>query len=433
MKYLLGTLFVCGLSYAAQAADLMHSYQLAKQNDPQIRAAAASRMASYEARPQALAALLPNVSLSGEANVQDLDVSKSTSGAYDDNYDTNSLALNITQPLYRKDRSVILEQADDQVNKADADYLVAQQGLILRVAQAYFGVLSAQDDVGFAQTEKKAIAQQLEQAKERFDVGLVAITDVYETQARYDQAHASEISALNELGNAHEALREITQQVPDSLAVLQDGMQLVSPEPADINVWSQKARQNNAAIRAAILTSDLAYKNIQLKEAGHHPTLDFVGSLNRSRSDADFGSDTDTGYIGLQLALPIYSGGGVDSSVRQAHYEHQAATESLEQQRRAVERQVRDAYRGIQTSISRVQALQATQTSAQSALDATQAGFEAGTRTLVDVLNSQRDLYRAQRDYAQSRYGYVLNTLSLLQAAGTLSEQDLRQVNAWLE
>ena len=433
MKLIAGCLLVCLFPFASQAADLFSSYSLAQKNDPQIRAAEARRNAEHEVRPQALAALLPNVALSGEVKAQQQDVLQSSSGAYNENYATNSLALNISQPLFYKGAWIALEQADDQISKADSDFIVVQQNVMLRVAQAYFAVLAAQDQVTFAETEQKAIAQQLEQAEERLEVGVIAITDVYEVQARFDLAQANVISAHNNLGNAQEALREIIQENPTDLAPLQDQLVLQAPQPEDIDAWSKKAQQNNAAIRAAQLAMDIARKNIAIKQAGHYPTLDLVGSLNRSRSNANFGSDVDSAAIALQLAVPLYRGGSVTSATRRARFEYQAAVEFLEQQRRAVERQVRDAYRGIQTSISRVQALQAAQVSAQAALEATQAGFDAGTRTLVDVLNSQRDIYRAKRDYAQSRYDYILSTLSLLQAAGTLSAADLRKVNAWLQ
>jgi outer membrane protein len=294
-------------------------------------------------------------------------------------------------------------------------------------------VLSAKDTLAFAQAEKKAIARQLDQAKERFDVGLVAITDVNEAQARYDQSRANEISARNGVNTAVEALREIVANASQKLDGLKPKIPLVPANPADIEHWASVAQQQNPAIQSARLASEIAHKNISAQYAGHYPTLDLVGSLTRARSNSPYGSDVDSGAIGLQLAVPIYSGGGVTSATRQARYQYEAATETLDQQRRAVGRQVRDAYRGIETSISRVKALKATEVSALSALEATQAGFEAGTRTLVDVLNSQRDLFAAMRDYAQSRYDYVLNTLSLLQAAGTLSEQDVETVNAWLE
>jgi len=433
MKYSVALVGALVLPVNLYAADLMSLYQQAIQSDPQLRAARANRNAGQEARPLALSQLLPNVSVSGDLTYNDRDIHAPATTAGHADYSSHSLALNVVQPLFRKDRLVALDQAEEQIRQADANLEVAQQDLILRVSQAYFGVLSAKDSLTFAQSEKKAISRQLEQAQERFDVGLVAITDVHEAQARFDQSRANEISAENEVDNALEALREIVAEADFGLDGLKEGVPLVAPEPADIAEWSQTALQHNPRIQAARLASNIARQEIDAKHAGHYPSVDLVGTLSRSRVENDFGNDVDLGAIGVQLTVPIYSGGGVNSSTRQARYQYEAAQETLEAERRAVGRQVRDAYRGIQTSISRVKALKATERSAQSALEATEAGFEAGTRTLVDVLNSQRDLYRAKRDYAQSRYDYVLNTLSLLQAAGTLSEEDVVRVNTWLQ
>jgi len=432
-SFLVATLGVMLVPANLYAADLLSLYQQARQSDPQIRAARASREAGQEARPQALSQLLPNLSLSGDVSYSDRDIHSPPTFAGRGDFTSNSLALNVVQPLFRKDRLVALEQADEQIKQADANLETAQQELILRVAQAYFGVLSAKDNLTFAETEKKAIARQLEQAQERFDVGLVAITDVHEAQARFDQSRANEISAQNEVNNAMEALREIVSEADYDLDRLKDDVPLLAPEPQDIQQWADTALQNNPRILSARLASNIARQDIDSKYAGHYPSLDLVGSYSRSRVEEDFGNDVDLASVGVQLTLPIYAGGGVSSATRQARFQYEAAQETLEAERRAVGRQVRDAYRGIETSISRVYALEATELSARSALEATEAGFEAGTRTLVDVLNSQRDLYRAKRDYAQSRYDYVLNTLLLLQSAGTLNEEDVVRVNTWLQ
>ncbi len=417
------------LPLASQAEDLLGLYQKAAESDPVIRAAQATRDATRLAEPLARASLLPNVSLSGRLDYNRQD----PAGAPSDSYRSDSLTLNLVQPLFRKDRSVSLEQAKEQVKQADADYAAAKQALILRVAEAYFGVLSARENLVFAEAEKKAIARQLEQAKERFEVGLVAITDVHEAQARYDQSKANVITARNEVDNAVEALRQIVADTEGDLDDLKEVLPLVPPEPASLDEWSELALKNNPTLLSARLEAEVARKNIELQRAGHYPSLDLVGSLGHSDSNASSGRDVDTGVIGLQLALPIYSGGAVVTGTRQAAHQFTAAQENFDAKRREVVRQVRDAYRGIQAAISRVGALKATVRSALSALEATEAGFEAGTRTLVDVLNSQRDLFRARRDYAQARYDYVLSTLRLLNAAGTLSEEDVRRVNAWLQ
>lgn len=417
------------------AADLVEVYQLAGQNDPVLRAALANREATTLNVPLARSQLLPQVNLSGDVNLvhQEVKDSPNTVSSFDDDFSTQAAAIQLVQPLYNKERLVQLEQARDQAEQADIDYLGAQQALILRVADAYFSVLSAQDTLEFAEAEKAAIARQLDQAKQRFEVGLIAITGVHEAQARFDQARADEISARNAVDNAFEALLRITGQPVAGLAELQSDIPLTSPQPATLEAWSDTAVQNNPGVISARIDADIARKQIQFREAGGYPTFDVVGSYGVARSSADFGTDADTGTIGVQLRLPLYTGGRVTSATRQARFQYEAAQERLEERRRIVQNQVRDAYRGVLTSISRVDALAAAQVSAQSALEATEAGFEVGTRTLVDVLNSQRDLFRARRDFAQARYDYILNTLSLMEAAGTLEPEDLQRVNAWLE
>jgi outer membrane protein len=418
---------------AAKAADLMEIYNMAVQQDPDLQAAQATRDASLEAEPIARSALLPFVALTGDANYTDRHVNSSSTGLGDDSFSSAAAAVQLTQPLYRKDRLIQLEQAKDQVAQASVDYTTAEQDLILRVAQGYFGVLSAYDTLSFVQSDKKAIARQLDQAKQRFEVGLIAITGVHEAQARFDQARADEIAAENALDTSIEVLLRIIGERPETLAVLKRDVPFTPPDPASLDEWSDTALQNNPSIVSARYDMDIAKKNIEFQDAGDSLAVDLVASYGFNGSNAEFGSDTRDGVIGVQLNLPLYTGGGVQASTRQARHQYQAAQDRLEERRRAIRAQVRDAYRGVLASISRVDALEATQVSAQSALEATEAGFEVGTRTLVDVLNSQRDMFRAMRDLAQSRYDYILNTLALFQAAGTLAQDDLQRVNGWLE
>lgn len=429
-RLILGAMLLAPLG--AQAADLLEIYQQARNNDPQLRAAEATRNANYEAVPLAESGLLPTVSASGSVNYNAQDVLGSTAGSFNDDYGTGNVGVRVVHPLFRKDRLIKRDQADAQVVQADAQYSQAEQGLMLRTVQAYFAVLAAQDDLIFAQAEKKAIERQLDQAQQRFDVGLVAITDVHEAKARYDQARAGEISAANGLDNAREALREIIGQPADSLARVKDQVPMSPPDPAQLDAWSDTAQQNNPGLLVARQATEIARKEIEVRRAGNYATLDLVGSYAMARSGSVSGTDANSAAIGLELAIPIYTGGGVAASTRQAEYQLVASQERLDQERRAVDKLVRNAYRGVQSAISRVEALAAAQVSAKSALEATEAGFDVGTRTLVDVLNGQRDLFRAKRDYAQSRYDYMLNTLTLFQAAGTLNQDDLSLVNGWL-
>ena len=293
--------------------------------------------------------------------------------------------------------------------------------------------MSAEQTLKFTKADVKAIARQLEQAKQRFEVGLIAITDVNEAQARYDGARADLIVAANNVDDTYEALLEITGVPAGALADLKTTVPLKPPSPASLDEWTETALQNNPSIISAKYNAEIAKKEIERQDAADSPALDLVGSYSLARSDADLGVDSNNGIVGVQLSLPLYTGGGVQAATRQARHQYDAAQDALEQTRRAVEAQVRNGYRGVLSTISQVRALEATQVSARSALEATEAGFEVGTRTLVDVLNSQRELFGAKRDLAVSRYQYVLNMLSLLQAAGTLSATNVEAANAWLD
>jgi len=439
MKKLLLTLLLgqlLGVS-GAQAEDLLEIYQLALQNDAQLRAAMANRDSALEALPQAKAQLLPSVSLSSDANLVRTDVnSSSSSSALTDNpnnYATAGLSLNLTQSIYRKAYNVQLDQADRQIAQAEVTFAAEEQNLIIRVAQAYFNVLSAEDSLEFARAENAAIARQLDQAKQRFEVGLIAITDVHEAQAAFDQSRADLIQAENALDNAREAQQEIIMQVVDDLAPLAAELPLNPPQPQNPEQWAETAQTQNLSLQAANYGVDIARLNIDLQDSGDSPTLDLVGSHSLDVSNNENGTDLHTTVIGLQLNLPLYTGGAVTSRTRQARFDYEAAQQTLDQQRRSVNRSVRDAYRGVMSSISRVEALKASTISAQSALEATTAGFEVGTSTMVDVLNAQRDLFSARSNYAQVRYDFILNGLLLKQATGNLSTEDLKQVNGWLK
>jgi outer membrane protein len=432
MKTFRAALLTIALTGTASAADLATVYELAKQNDPGLQAAIATRDAALEAKPIARSALLPEIGLSGDLSYTSRDVKSSNVNATDDDFDSQNAAIQLTQPIYRKDRMVAVDQADDQVAQAEVDLTSAEQELIVRVTEAYFGVLSAQDTLTFSEANVTAIERQLDQAKQRFDVGLIAITDVNEAQARYDQARAEAIVAQSDLDNAVESLLEITGEATGALARLKAGLVLDPPDPQNLEAWTETALANNPGVISAQYDSDIARKEIDRLDAADSPTLDLVGRYGMARTDANSGSDLNDAVISLQLAVPLYTGGGVGAQVRQARFRYEAAQQVLEQRRRAVQTQVRNAYRGVVSTISRVQALEAAEVSAQSALEATEAGFEVGTRTLVDVLDSQRDLFRAQRDLSVARYEYVLNFLSLLQAAGTLGPENVQTANAWL-
>ncbi len=419
------------LPQAALASDLLGVYHQALESDPQLRAAEAAHRAAMEIRPQSRSALLPQVNLSAERNTIDSDIT----GLGNRNYDTNGYTLSLVQSIYHHDTYVQLRQADAGIAQADAELRAAGHGLILRVAEAYFNLLAAEDNLEFAEAEKRAISQQLRQTKQRFEVGLSAITDVHEAQASHDLAVAQEIAAQNQLEIAREALRELTGNEPDGTAPLSGEMALVGPEPADIDQWVETALQQNLGLLATEASVNAAREEVKRRQSGHYPSLDLVASRRYSdtRDAPSFGNESTTNTIGLQLNVPLYSGGRTSATVREAGHRLTQALEGLDQQRRATVRQTRSAYLGVIAGISRVKALKQSLSSTQTALEATQAGFEVGTRTVVDVLNSQRLVYLARRDYARARYDYLLATLSLKQAAGTLDIADLESINRWFK
>ena len=428
MKKILITSLLVFTSQLAVADDLMQVYTMAVEKDPVLREAAAVRESRRESRPLALSQLLPNIGISGDANYNSSDTQLSGR----ENYSSSSLGINLLQPLYRRDRMIRLEQADWQLELADSEYRTKEQDLMLRVASAYFNILSAQEGVTFVQADKKAIARQLEQAKQRFEVGLIAITGVHEAQARYDQAVTDEIVAQNELDNAWEDLRQILGVRPETLTGLKRKLELEPPVPAVIDEWSAFGLENNPAVKAASDATQIAQRETEVQNSGHYPSLDLVGRYGTFQTNQENRFDVDSGNIGLQLNLPLYAGGGITAATRQARADLIAAQERLDQARRETDRAVRNAYRVVQSSISAVKALEAATVSTKSALEATTAGFEVGTRTLVDVLNSQRDYYRAQRDHARARYVYLINMLHLRQAAGILEVQDIEKINSLL-
>jgi outer membrane protein len=433
MKKSIATMLLGLLVQAAPAEDLAAVYEIAFDYDAQLRAAGAVRDAQYEAKPLARSGLLPQIGVYGDLAHENRNVRDSSTPSVDGDWNSGNLGVSLTQPLFRRDRLVRLKQADWQLEQADADYAIAQQDLVLRVAAAYFSVLDAEEGVTFIRAEKKAIERQLDQAKQRFEVGLIAITGVYEAQARYDQANTDEILQLNALDQTWEELREIIGVKPEKVNTLKETIPLEPPMPADVDAWRTMALENNPIIKSASDATQVAQKEIDVQYSGHYPTLDLVASYGASRFDADYLNDADNGRVAVELNVPIYTGGGVTAATRQARHLMIATQEQLDQARRAVDKDVRNAYREVHASISAVRSLQAGIVSAQSSVEATEAGFEVGTRTLVDVLNEQRDLYAAKRDYARARYTYVLRGLQLKLAAGVLKEEDIREINSLLD
>ncbi len=432
----------------AGAADLRDVYDRALTSDPLIREADANRLAARESRPQAIAALLPQIAASGRYNDEETD----SSGAFvqpgspptpevrDSDGNSSTWDVTLRQNIFRWQNWATLRRANAQTAQAEADYSAAQQDLILRTSEAYFNVLAAQDTLEAAVAAHDAIGRQLEQSDKRFEVGLIAVTDVQEAKAAFDSATAALIQAKRNLATAQERLRELTGETYDVLEKPGADMPLAGPNPASPEDWVQLAMQQNARLISSRLAADITRADIGFERGGHFPTLDVVVSRSHFDSEAtisgssagDIDSDSDDTVVSLQVTVPIFTGGATRSRVRQAQFLNIAARERLERTARETEREARDAYLGVNSEVARVQSLRQAVESAMTALQATEAGYEVGTRTSVDVLEARRRLFEAQTNYARSRYDYLLNVLRLQLAAGTLDRQGLEEINALL-
>lgn len=417
------------------AVNLEDVYAIAETSDPQFKQVAAAKRAILEQRPQALAGLLPTASLNANTASNDQDINVEGLGASGKNsFNSHGYSLNVSQPLFRLDRYVQLRQASSMIRQADAELSSAQQDLMLRVSEAYFNVLAAEDSLQFAQAEKKSLSKQLDQAKQRFEVGLTAITDVQEAQAGYDLAVSQEIVAENEIDNANEALRAITGEYISNLNGLNDGLPLLSPQPADIDTWTDTSLQQNLDVLSATYAVDTAREEIRLRKTGHLPTLDLFATHAYDSSGGRFGASTiRSTVVGLELNVPLFQGGFVSSRAREAEQRLDEQLQRLEQARRQAQRLTRQAYLGVISGISQVKALNQAVISSETALLSTQAGFEVGTRTAVDVVATERTTSQARRNHSRSKYDYILNTLRLKRAAGVLSTTDLTQLSEWLK
>jgi outer membrane protein len=451
-------LVLLALSPAAPGKDLIGVFEDALHNDPVIRQADANRLAARESKPQALSALLPQ--LNGTAGITREHASGFESQIFEvatangtpqlvvartaDQIDNTiqQWALNLRQNVFSWSNWMALKAASHEVAQAEANYAAAEQQLILRVAQAYFNVLTAIDTLDADQTSLEAISRQLDQANKRFEVGLIAITDVEDAKAARDSAASTVIAAKRTLATSEDQLQEITGQKYDALAKPGADMPLNNPEPADQTRWVNISLEQNLSLISSRLSADIARENVRVAQGGHLPTLDLVAgrSWNYTSSDQIFDgqpfsnvdSKVNDRQIGLQFTLPIYSGGFTQSKVRQAEYQWIAAKEGVVQSSRATERQARDAYLGVISGIARVQALRQAVESNQTSLKATEAGYEVGTRTSVDVLNARRLLVQAETDYATARYDYIVSVLQLRLAAGNLDRTQLNELNNWL-
>lgn len=442
MKKTLSTLIIAiasAVSVNVHADDLLSVYQQALLNDTTVLKAQAQFNIVKEDINQARSVLLPQINASASYS----DGERESYSTQIDTTEFNSLGYgaSLNMQLYHHDSWLRLDIAEKTAHQSDLSYQVAKQDLIVRVTQAYFALLGAKDDLVFAQAEKAAIARQLEQTKQRFSVGLTAITDVHEAQAQFDNAVTEEIRSENAIFNAEEELRVITNIYPRNISELNTNrFSTTSPSPNSADEWQKTAEAKNLDLIAAKVSIDVAKQNIDAARAGHYPTLDFGASYNSSDDETDSNNALltsndprlDNYSLGLTLNVPIYSGGAIESSVRQAQNRFVLASQDLIQAHRGVVRTTRNAYNTVVATISGIKAFEQSVLSAEKALEATEAGFEVGTRTIVDVLDSTRNLYNAKRNLSSTRYAYIQNVLLLKRAGGTITDEDITAINSGL-
>src|SRR6266853_4136693 len=430
----------------ARAADLLQIYRNALANDATYASARATRDAGLESLPQGLAQILPTVNAT--AFTQSNNTNISFRGALDSqgnvipdsNRQGNSsgYTVTLTQPLFNWQNVQVYKEAGFKAAQAEATFGQATQDLIVRVAQAYFDVLASQDSLAFIQGQKVAISEQLAQAKRNFEVGTATITDTHEAQARFDLATSQEIAAQSDLEIKKRTLQQIVGKFPERLEPLKSNIELNPPKPKSMEDWAGAAANQGYSVRAQEATLEVAVREIERNRAGHLPTLNIVGTAGQSSTSIsstalnNSASDSINYVIGLQLALPLYTGGNVSSLVRQAVANREKSQQDLEGARRTAALSARQSYVGVINGMAQVRALEAALVSSRSALDSNKLGYEVGVRINIDVLNAQQQVFSTLRDLALARYNAIINHLKLKAAAGSLSEADVEEVNRLL-
>jgi outer membrane protein len=426
------------LATSARGEDLMQIYRDAVQNDPALASAQANWQATQEVLPQAKAGLLPNAAATGSftGNRYETKV-KGDPNTLSNNYGQINAGVSAAQPLFRYQNIVNYDQAKQTVAQSDDVLELARQDLILRVAQAYFDVLLAQFTIELTESQKKAVVESLAQAKRNFEVGVATITDTNEAQAKYDQIVAQEIAARNDYDNKVTVLRAIIGRPPKELKRVGAGFVPVPPDPDNLQYWIDRSRTDNLNVKVAERNFDIATLQIDKAKAGHYPTLDLIASFayaNYSGAAINLGVSnySTTGTIGVQVAVPIYQGGFVDSTVRQAITLQDKARQDLEFARRTAFTLAQTGYTGVVSSVASVKAFEQALVSAESAYQSNVLGQEVGIRTFLDVLNVQQNVYSTRRDLAQAYFNYIIGWLRLKASIGILTDTDLEAINRQL-
>jgi len=410
-------------------------YQLAEKNDAEILAAYASLQAERETRNQSKGALLPSLVLTGEvaANREDIDATTATNSG-ETSFNSHDVALTLRQPLYRKDLFTDLSITDSNILVAESEYKAAQQDLITRVLERFFKALAAKDNLEFSISERDAIEEQLEFTKKRYKVGKSTITDYLEAQAAFDLADAQVIAAQDLRRDSLDAIKEMTGIPPKDLAPLGNKFKPITPEPLDADHWVTEAENKNPTLIAARYQVQTASYEVDRFKSGHYPKFDVVARYGNEETGGRFGdSNIDDASIALQLEFPIYTGGQVSSRVREALSRKQEAQDEMLGTQRSVIRETNKVFRNTITAMNRIKALNAAVKSTETALKSIKAGYKAGTRTNVDILRAQRELYKARLDYSASKYSYVANYFQLKNITGNLSENDVQIINSWFD
>ena len=417
---------------------LLDLYHQAVTHDPTLASALSANQAAQEIIEQGKALYRPTVNFNADANAVKTDIRYLNSNAVpgQSNFETYKAAIEASQPIYRKQNLVQMDQTLTQVSQADKQLHLSKQDLILRTTQSYFDVLIAQDKIDLIGAQKTAILSQLEQAKANFEVGTSTITDVNEAQARYDLIVAQEIAAVNEYQIAQRSVQAITGEMPQKLATVRADIQ-PNALAQGMDKWLEVAEQNNLNIQIQQDALKFSDQEIDRSKAGHLPTLDAVASVSESYATGSAsvfstGNDLKTGTIGLQLQIPLYQGGATSSKIRQAVLNKQKAQDDVETARRQAALETQRAYLNLSTTIAQIKALEQALISSQSQVDSTKLGYEVGVRTSVDVLNAEQQLFSAKRDLLQARYNYLVNIIRLKSASGVLAEADLVDINQQL-
>lgn len=427
-----------GMSADLKAQSLIDIYHLALAHDPTLASALNANQAAQEIIQQSKALYRPVVNFNASANAATTNISFIGAGVPfhggNQSFGVYQVGIEAQQPIYRKQNLVAMDQAKTQVSLADKQLNLTQQNLILRTSLAYFEVLQTQDKIELLNAQKAAIAKQLEQAKANFDAGTLTITDVNEAQARFDLVVAQEIAALNDHQIALRAVQVITGEIPQKLATIRPTLKPNTLQQS-LDKWLEVGAENDLNIQILQESAKYAEQEIERANAGHLPTLDAVANVSENYATSSyygFGNDLKIGSIGIQLQVPLYQGGATSSRVRQAIFNKQKALSDVDTARRQMEQETQRAYLNLNTSIAQLKAYEQALVSSQSQLDSTTVGYDVGSRTSVDLLNAQQQLFSAKRDLLQARYAYLVNIIKLKAASGIIVESDLEDINEQL-